>query len=148
MDKKGLISIILLFSFSFLLAHNIIPHHHHEDVLEINRHEHHHHDSEKHHHKKEHEKKSERHDNENEPISFYSHGNFLFTHAETSEILTHRKNSKKLQAIPIVILFTTKENLYKQLKIPIESRLSYNYNENLIQPSSCSYSYRGPPLIS
>jgi len=50
MKKNNYISLILLFVFSFVLVHNVIPHHHHDDISEINNHEHHHDKKEQDHH--------------------------------------------------------------------------------------------------
>lgn len=145
MNKKVIISFLLLFAFSFLLAHNFIPHHHHEDVSEKNHDKHHHHDSEKHHHKKEHDNKSEKHD-ENLPIELFSHTSTLFIHSELS-ISINRQGSKNLQ--PKLNLIGKIESQYKQLKIPLAHKLSYFYLfDNSTQTYCYSNSHRGPPFLS
>lgn len=145
MDKKVIISFLLLFAFSFLLAHNFIPHHHHEDVSEINHDKHHHHDSVEHHHKKVHDNKCENHD-ENEPIGFYSHSNTLFLHSELS-IRANRKDSNNYH--PTLKLIRKSEGYFKQLNIFLARKLSYFY---LIDSSTQTYyysdSHRGPPSLS
>ena len=127
---------MLLFVFSFVLAHNIIPHHHHHDeVSEINNHEH------KHHHDK---KEHDHHDENDEPIGLFSHSTHIL--ASTEFIFSCNNSFQETeddnQFVPITDL------VIKPTTIPIKWKPP-NYISAI--PLHCfgfAFSLRGPPVFS
>jgi len=134
MKKNNCISLVLLFVFSFVLVHNVIPHHHH-DVSEINNHEHHHH----------HDKKEQDHHNENdEPIGFFSHPTHILASPEF--IFSSDNSFQKTQYAGS--FFLIEDIVIKSTTISIK-REPPNYNSAIpLLPFYNKHSLRGPPLFS
>ena len=128
MSKKAFISIILLFTFSFVLVHNMIPHHHHDEVSEIGHN--HHHD------------KQDHQDTDDGLFDLFSH----FSHCTTAEFSsTHFYNFQKTQILKQFI--ENSDFVFRQLKIPLKP-VPYHYI--FIVPTQSyhsSYSLRGPPAF-
>ncbi len=133
MSKKTFISTILLFAFSFLLAHNIIPHHHHDEVSDINHHEHHH--------------DNQGHQNENdEPIGLFSHLTHLITTTEFLFTFSTNYDFQKTQILKQFIKDT--DFVFRQLKIPINPRPPNYIFITAKQSFYSAHSRRGPPVLS
>ena len=134
MKKNNYISLILLFVFSLVLLHNVIPHHHHDEISEINNHEHHHHD-----------KKEKDHHNENdEPVGLFSHPTHIL--ASTEFTFSSNNSFQKTQNDNQYFLIT--DFVIKPTRITIK-RKPPNYIS--VIPLRFSYSInslRGPPAFS
>lgn len=146
MNKKSFIAIFLLSAFTFLLAHNFIPHHHHVDVVETDHHSHehghaHHHHSENSTHKKNKEQKSHE---DKEHDSHFSYSDLVFTHSELTNVFSKRKGLKKIQPTSLLECQTTSP--FQQVSIKEKPPLILY--KNLSGFYSYSLSHRGPPSIS
>jgi len=130
MSKKNFISTILLFTFSFVLVHNIIPHHHHDEVSEI--HHGHHHD------------KQDHQDEEDDGLfNLFSH----FSHCTTTEFSsTHFYSFQKTQIAKQLI--KSVDFVFRKFKIPIKSALPYCIFISSIQSIYSTHFLRGPPVLS
>ena len=126
MSKKALISLILLFTFSFMLVHNTIPHHHHDEVLDIEHH--HHHDKQGH------------HDEGEGLFDLFSH----FSHCTTTEFSsTHFHDFQKTQIAKQLI--KSAGFVFRQLEIPLKPA-PYHYTFLVVIQSYYSTQFlRGPP---
>jgi len=134
MSKKTFISTILLFAFSFVLVHNIIPHHHHDEVSDISHHGHHH------------DKQDQNDQDENdEPIGFFSHFPHLINTNEFSYTLSSNHNLQKTQTPKQFIKIA--DFVFRQLKIPIKPELPHYIFIAVKQSFYSSYSLRGPPVL-
>ena len=135
MKKRNYIAFLLIFVFSFVLVHTIVPHHHHDEVSEINNHEHNHN-----HDKKEHD----HHNDSDEPSGLFSHPiHFL----ATTEFLSRgdykfqKTQNDKHCFLTTDLLFKLTSNSIKRKppdhisKIP----LAHFYDTNPL---------RGPPVYS
>ena len=127
MNRKILISKILLSAFSLVLLHIIAPHQSHcEEVVSVDTHEEHHH------HEKEHK------EHEGNLLDLFSH----LSHCDEAEYST----SHIYNLHPIVV-FT--ENNYVDTEEPtikVISKTTYNYSF-VVKATSffTSFSHRGPP---
>jgi len=131
MKKNNYISLILLFAFSFVLVHDIIPHHH-DIVSEINNHEHHHHD-----------KKEQDHHNENdEPLGFFSHPTHIL--ASTEFIFSSNDSYNETQAFSQ--FFKIKTLALKVIAVPIKQKLPNFISVIPLQLFYSTHSLRGPPV--
>ena len=130
MPKKTIISTILLFAFSFVLVHNIIPHHHHDEISEIEHHHHHHHD------------KQDHQDKDDGLFDLFSH----LSHCTTTEFSsTHIYNFQKTQILKQFIKNT--DFAFRQLKIPLKP-VPYHYIFLVATQSYYSTQFlRGPPAF-
>jgi len=131
MKKNNYISLILLFVFSFVLAHNIIPHHHHDEVAEIHNHEHHHHDTKAHDHN----------DDDDEPLGLFSHSAHIL--ASTEFIRSSYKCIQKTQNIYQYYVATDLVN--KLQAIPIKRKPPNRTSIIPFHPFYKTHSLRGPP---
>lgn len=130
MSKKALISTILLFTFSFVLVHNIIPHHHHDEVSDISHHEHHH-------------EKQDHQDEDDGLFDLFSH----LSHCTTSEFSsTHFYNFQKTQILKQFIKIA--DFVFRQLEISLKPA-PYHYIFLVATQSYYSTQFlRGPPALS
>lgn len=128
MSKKAFISIILLFTFSFVLVHNMIPHHHHDEVSEIGHH--HHHD------------KQDHQDTDDGLFDLFSH----FSHCTTAEFSsTHFYDFQKTQIAKQLI--KSAGFVFRQLEIPLKPA-PYHYTSLVVMRSYYSTQFlRGPPVL-
>lgn len=135
MKKNSSISLILLFVFSFVLVHNVIPHHHHDEVSEHEHVEHHHH------HDQEEEKD---HQNENdEPIGLFSHAPHILASIEL--LFNSTKHVQKTQKINYS--FQTTDLLFKPVTIDTRHKPP-NCKAVIPLPNFHStHSHRGPPAF-
>lgn len=148
MNKNSVISMFLLAAFTFLLAHNFIPHHHHVNVAESEHHEHHSHGHGHHHHhhdKDDHKKKQEEksHD-EKQHDTHFSLSDFVFIHSDLTNLYSKRKNTKT--SYPTGLLAVDSEQSHYGLRIKEKPPLIRC--KELIQPYFYCLSHRGPPSIS
>lgn len=135
MSKKTIISTILLFAFSFVLVHNIIPHHHHDEVSGIENHEHHH------------DKQGQNHHGENdEPIGLFSHLTHLITTPELSFTFSNNHSLQKTQTLKQVVKIAN--FAFRQLKIPIKPEPPPCIFIAAKQYFYSTHSLRGPPVFS
>ena len=146
MNKNSFISIFLLLAFTFLLAHNFIPHHHHVDIVETDHrsHEHghaHHHHSDSSDHKKNQEKKSHE-DKEHE--SHFSYTDLVFTHSDLTNIFSKRKDLKISHPTSLL----ENQSAFSFQQVSIKEKPPLIIYEDLSELYSYSLSHRGPPLIS
>jgi hypothetical protein len=135
MRKRNFISLVLLFIFSFVLLHNVIPHHHHDELSEINNHEHKHH----------HDKKEPDHQNKNdEPIGFFSHPTHILA---SNEFIFSRDNSfQKTQYVSQIFLID--DYVIKPTAIPIKHKPPNYISVIPLQFFYSTHSLRGPPVFS
>lgn len=148
MNKNSIISMFLLAAFTFLLAHNFIPHHHHVDVVESKHHEHHshghghhhHHDKDDADHKKNQKEKS--HD-EQEHDTHFSLTDFVFIHSELSNLYSKRKDSKS-SFHTVLSAISSERSLYG---LSIKEKPPLIRCKDITQPYFYSLSQRGPPSI-
>lgn len=135
MKKNNYISLVLLFVFSFMLVHNVIPHHHHDDISEINNHEHEHH----------HDKKEKDHDHENdEPIGSFSHPTHIAS--STEFIYSNYHSSQKTQNVNKVA--RTSNFILKQIIVSIKQDPPDYFSVVTINHLHSTPSLRGPPVLS
>ncbi len=134
MKKNNYISLVLLFVFSFVLFHNVIPHHHHDEISEINNHEHHHHD-----------KKEKDHHNENdEPVGLFSHP----THILASTEFTFSSNNSIQKTQSFNQFFLISDFVIKPTVITIKRKPPNYVSVIPTQLFSSPHSLRGPPVLS
>lgn len=140
MSKKVFISSVLLFAYSLVQVHNIIPHFHYNEVSEFTHNHDHHHD---HHY----DKQESKQDNENDdPIGFFSHLTHLATTKELSYELSTSLNFNKIQSIEH---FITKECLVlKELIILIRPGPTIEFVLKVKQIIFSTHILRGPPVDS
>jgi hypothetical protein len=135
MTKNNYISLVLLFVFSFVVVHNIIPHHHHDEISEINNHEHKHH----------HDKKEKDHHNQNDkPIGLFSHQTHILASSEftISSDNSFQKTQNDNQYFPITDLVIKPITIFIKRKPP-------NYISKVpLQLFCTTLSLRGPPVFS
>jgi hypothetical protein len=135
MKKNNYISLILLFVFSFVLVHNVIPHHHHDEISEINNHEHHHH----------HNNKEKDHHNENdEPIGHFSHPTHIL--ASTEFVFSTDNSIQKTQTFNQFFLIT--DLVIKSTTVPIKRKPPNYISAIPLQLYDFTHSLRGPPAFS
>jgi len=133
MSNKTFISTILFFAFSFLLAHNIIPHHHHDEVSDLSHHEHHH--------------DNQGHQNKNdEPIGLFSHLTHFITTTEFQFTFSNNYDFQKTQILKQFIENT--DFVFRQLKIPIKPKPPNYIFIPAKQSFYSTHSLRGPPVLS
>ena len=142
MKKNNYIALVLLFVFSFILVHNIIPHHHHDEVSEINHHSLSH-KSEKHHHH--HDNKEKNHHNENdEPIALFSHSTHIL--AFTEIVFSNDNSMQKTYSFNPIFQIT--DLVIKPTVVSIK-RKPPNYIYVIpIQLFYSTHSLRGPPAFA
>lgn len=139
MKKDNYIATILLFVFSFVFVHNIIPHHHHDNISEVTKHEH------EHQHEHHHDKKEQDHPNEkDEPIHSLSHPTHIL--ASTEFIFSSANNFQKIQDnnpfLRITKLVTRNKTVSVKRKPP-----NYIFAVPL-QLFDSTLSLRGPPIFT
>jgi short subunit fatty acids transporter len=133
MTKNNYIALILLFVFSIVLVHNVIPHHHHDEISEINNHEHHHHD-----------KKEKYHHNENdEPIGIFSHPTHIL--ASTEFVFSADNSIQKTQTFNQFFLVT--DLVIMSVKIPTKRKPPNYISVTPIQLLYSTPTLRGPPAL-
>ncbi len=144
MKKNNYISLLLLFVFSLLLVHNIIPHHHFDEISEINNHSlsafgtehknHHHHD-----------KKEQNHHNENdEPIGLFSHPTHILV--STEFVFSWDNPFQKIQNDNPY--FLNSDLVIKTKTIPIKRKPPNFVSAIPLQLFGPTLSLRGPPTFS
>jgi hypothetical protein len=135
MKKNKYISLVLLFVFSFVVVHNIIPHHHHDEISKINNHEHHHH----------HDKKEKDHHNENdEPIGLFSHSTHILASSEFT--ISNDNSFQKTQNHNLYFLLD--DFVIKPTSIPIRQKPPNYISVIPLQFPYFTHSLRGPPIFS
>ena len=135
MKKNNYISLVLLFVFSFVLVHNIVPHHHHDDISELNNHEHHHN----------HNKKEQDHHNENdEPVGLFSHQTHIL--ASTEFIFSSDNSFQETQNANQYFLIT--DFVIKPTTIAIKRKPPNYISVISLQLFYSAHSLRGPPAFS
>lgn len=135
MFTRNFISTILLFTFSFVLVHNIIPHHHHDEVSDICYYEYNH------------DKHDQDHQGENdEPIGFFSHLTHLISTTEFSFTCGNNHNFQKTQTLKHYIKNT--DFVFRQLKILVKSEHTHYIFIAVKQFFYSTLFLRGPPVLS
>lgn len=134
MTKKTFISTLLLFIFSIVLVHNVIPHHHHDEVSKINNHEH------KHHHD---EKEQNHHKENNGPMGLFSHSSNILV--STDFTISISKKIQKTQNVKHFFQITDLD--LEPVIIPIKRKPPNYVSVIPLQLYSSSYSLRGPPEV-
>lgn len=134
MKKNNYISLILLFVFSFVLVHNLIPHHHHDEISEINNHEHHHHDN----------KEKDHHNENDEPIGLFSHQTHILV--STEFVFSTDNRIQKTQTFNQFFLITNLVN--KPRTLPIKRKPPNYISAIPLQLFDFTLSLRGPPAFS
>lgn len=135
MKKNNYISLVLLFIFSFVLVHNIIPHHHHDEISDISHHEHHY------------DKQDQDHQDENdEPIGLFSHFTHLITTTEFLFTFSNNHDFQKIQTLKQYI--KNADFVFRQLKIPIKPESTHCIFIAAKQSFYTTHFLRGPPVLS
>ena len=148
MVKKSFISTILLFAFSFMLIHNIIPHHHYNEASEISNH--HHHDdiaganNHEHHHRDTKEKAP--HDKSDEPVSFFTHITHLLISNEV--VFNNIHKLQKTQNVKQFVLNTYLAPKFTGVNLDIKRKPPNYRNVIPILPFLYTNFLRGPPALS
>lgn len=86
MNKKLLLSIMMISTYGLILGHSIVPHHHHDEVSEVTHHEHHDH---------EHENDADEHEGLPEFFSHFIHSLYTPTEIYTSQQILNENIVKK-----------------------------------------------------
>jgi hypothetical protein len=124
MIKRNIIVVFLLFAFTVVLAHSIIPHHHHDDKIET-------------------ESKDHGHDDENSLEHSFEH----YMHAGNStDYFIQNPNCNNVHFITTVSDISIFIFKNKEVVLPIVSPINSSNDSYLSYDGLFSAGLRGPPL--
>ncbi len=131
MAKRSFISVILLFTISLVLMHNIVPHHHHAEISDATSHD----------HKHDHDKQSHQHEHDG-LLKLLKH----FSHCTTSEISsTHVNSFQKAQVFKYFVIGTA--YIFAPSQVQVAPEPIYNTFFIARRCFSSAHTLRGPPAL-
>lgn len=135
MSKKHFILSFLLFAYTIVLGHNIVPHGHFDDFLSSE----HHHESDN--HEDSHQHSEHQHD-------------YPFSHSVTLHVAIEKQTVFTSHSVKSLLKKTTSNNIFYStfnsqpfLFISYSSFIFYEYLHPRIHVCSSSFSIRPPPFI-
>jgi hypothetical protein len=135
MLRKNLILSLLLFAYTIVLGHNIIPHGHFDDIFTTE----HHHDSDDHH--------DSHHDSDHEHNYPFSHSVTLHVAIEKQTVFTSHSVKYLLKKVPFGSILNSLVNFQPLQDFSISALIFYDYAHPPIHVCSSSFSNRPPPFI-
>lgn len=135
MSKKHFILSLLLFAYTIVLGHNIVPHGHFDDIFSTE----HHHDSNDHH--------DSHHDSDHEHNYPFSHSVTLHVAIEKQSVFTSHSVKCLLKKVPLGNDLNSPVNFQPLNDFSFSALIFYDYAHPPVHVCSSSFSNRPPPII-
>lgn len=135
MSKKHFILSLLLFAYTIVLGHNIVPHGHFDDIFTTE----HHHDSNDH--------QDSHHDSDHEHNYPFSHSVTLHVTIEKQTIFASHSVKCILKKVPMGNILNSPVNFQPLQDFSFTVLIFYDYAYPPIHLCSSSFSNRPPPII-